>query len=625
METAAHPNPGFRPIPAIAHGLTGGTIPEPSSHPLFATLDEAADRMLTTARAATGDRASPVAFDHRSPLDVHTRDESEGVGVAAEPPESDPASNESPPPEFRPPAPRGAVSNPHSVPVRAVAVIDVGSNAVRIVAISHGSDARRRTLFEDRVRTGLGVGLAGGTGLTDDAIEETAAAVRKFVKRAVASGCEPVCIFATAAVREAPNAETFCARVRDQTGLQVEVLSARDEGLMAFRGANLHTEARDTEALVDIGGGSGQIVLARRGVVITNVSLPLGALRLTERFGDVGPEALATFANLRNFVDETVRAAIPKWWTPIEEVVGCGGGFTSAAAIDTASRSAASPAIGSGAIESRTLLERASIGASMNRLRAMTPAERASFPGLPGDRARIAFAGLCVADRVMKHLGAKRARLSYAGVRGGLVDRLLEAANAAPSPLAGAERLADRCGDERSHSNHVRILALSLFDQLEAAGVTRLTSSHRDLLAIAATVHDVGVLAGYEKHHKSGRDIVLNQPIEGLTQRDNVVVSQIVRYHRKAGPSAAHEGFAALDAADADLVRLLCGILRIADGLDRTHTQTVHSARLHRFASEVRIVVTASGETEENLHAATLKADVLSHHLTAPIRIERLL
>jgi len=506
---------------------------------------------------------------------------------------------------------------------KSAAVIDIGSNAVRLLAAAQDHDLHRRTIAEDRVPTGLGAGLADASGLPEAAMQETASAVARFVQRARSVGCDTIGIYATAAVREARNAQRLVTLVHERTGHELCILSGRQEGIMAFRGAGLHETVREFDGLVDIGGGSAQIVLARRGVIVSNVSLPLGAVRLTQQF-EGGEDPAAAFESLRTFVDESVKAAIPKWWTsmgmPIDEVTGCGGGFTAAAALEAAVEAAERP---TGAA---SVLKREVIRAWLKRLKGMTPEQRVAIPGLPGDRARIAVSGLCVADCILRRLGASRARLSFSGVRGGLIDRLLSVGMGGSgdqaSAVASARALADRCGDERPHSEHVRTLSLSLFDQLHERGTSGLSERGRVLLACAATVHDVGLLAGVERHHKSGRSIVLNQPLAGLDDRENAVVGEIVRYHRKAGPSAEHAGFAALTAAQASTVQRLAGILRIADGLDRTHTQSVSSVHADLRGDVMRVVVTANGDNHENVAAASLKSDVLAGALGLRIDVE---
>lgn len=496
---------------------------------------------------------------------------------------------------------------------RRFAVIDVGSNAVRLLAVTVDDAGQRKTLTEGRVPTTLGQGMASGSGLSEAAIQDTARAVDRFVERARELGCERIGIFATAAVREATNALDFTGLIQARTGIAVEILSSRQEGIFAFRGADLHRASSDVQGIVDIGGGSAQIVLARRGVIVSNLSLPLGAVRLTEQFGAIGPGDDAAFQRMRTFVEESIEEAIPAWWTPIETIVGCGGGFTACVAVESA-------AAQNGVQIER--LQRATIREWLKRLRMMTPDDRAKVPGLPGDRARIAIAGLCVADSMMKLLGASAADMAYSGVRGGLIDRMITETELRHEPLAAAAMLAERCDDDPNHRQHVAGLAVSLFDQLAGLGLIRGDARERNLLEVAAIVHDIGILAAYSKHHKWGREMVRNQPIDGLTDSENEVISQVVRYHRKAGPSDEHRGLAELSTADAATVCRLAGVLRVADGLDRLHVQNVRSTRVRRDDGCVVIEVTAEGDAAENVRAAMGKADVLSEVLELPIEFE---
>lgn len=141
--------------------------------------------------------------------------------------------------------------------------------------------------------------------------------------------------------------------------------------------------------------------------------------------------------------------------------------------------------------------------------------------------------------------------------------------------------LGRRCGFEEEHSRQDAWLAVRLFDL--TAELHYLDDRCRDLLCCAGLLHDIGYAEGYWGHHKTAYRLILKAEFPGLTEREQRIVANVARYHRGAKPKIAHKGFAALEADDQEIVTILGAILRLADGLDRSHTNAVQDidARLH--------------------------------------------
>jgi exopolyphosphatase/guanosine-5'-triphosphate,3'-diphosphate pyrophosphatase len=133
-------------------------------------------------------------------------------------------------------------------------------------------------------------------------------------------------------------------------------------------------------------------------------------------------------------------------------------------------------------------------------------------------------------------------------------------------------------GFEEEHSRQDAELAVRLFDQ--TADLHELDEEYRDLLYCAGLLHDIGYVEGYWGHHKTAYRLILGAQLPGLTEREREIVANVARYHRGAKPKLSHEGFAALDAEDREVVRVLGAILRLADGLDRGHTDAVQDVDL---------------------------------------------
>lgn len=174
--------------------------------------------------------------------------------------------------------------------------------------------------------------------------------------------------------------------------------------------------------------------------------------------------------------------------------------------------------------------------------------------------------------------------------------------------LQAAQRLALECHYEEGHTNQVTRLALRLFDKL--ACLHGLGPGERFWLECAALLHDIGVPQDPENHHKTALRIILDSPILPLGRRERLIIGGIARYHRGALPKEKHEHFADLEPADRETVRRLAAILRVADGLDRTHGDVVRGLSCQVTPKSVAIHCQVAGPAEEEREAAQAKGDL---------------
>ena len=186
--------------------------------------------------------------------------------------------------------------------------------------------------------------------------------------------------------------------------------------------------------------------------------------------------------------------------------------------------------------------------------------------------------------------------------------------------MAAANDLAIRCDDEREHSRQVTNLALRLFDEL--ADVHGLAGEARLWLECGAMLHDIGWCDGQRAHHKTSFRLILAADDLPLTARQRRIVASIARYHRKALPREDHSHFSALDDADRHLVCVAGGILRVADGLDRTHTNGVRDLTCRIGPKDLVIRCRTDGSAAAEQWAATEKADLLQLALGRKVMIE---
>jgi exopolyphosphatase / guanosine-5'-triphosphate,3'-diphosphate pyrophosphatase len=258
------------------------------------------------------------------------------------------------------------------------------------------------------------------------------------------------------------------------------------------------------------------------------------------------------------------------------------------------------------------LLSRAEVSHMLDRLRKTPLKARRQIPGLAPDRADIIVAGIAVVDRLMRRFKVNLLQVHSRGVRDGLLLTMIDNTLGTPStnPIdrdAAIDRFAAACtGDhELAHGKHVAILAGRLFEQL--AERFQLNLEDRPFLEAAARLQDVGYLINYDQHHKHSYHLILNSRLAGFRPRELELIANVARYHRGAKPKMKHANFRQLPAEDQKRVEQLAAILRVAGGLDRSHSQLVKDVkvRIPKGASdEIELLLEADFEPEVDLWGA---------------------
>lgn len=510
---------------------------------------------------------------------------------------------------------RAAQSRDHST---LIAAIDIGSNAVRF-ALARANRSKLVLIEERRRPTRLGANLAKGGPLPKPAVKATIAAVKEFCFDALKHKVSAIRLVATAAVREAPDGAAFIARLEREVGLPSVIIGPDEEARLAFESCRAAFDiAKKDVAIVDIGGGSAQVSFARNGILYESVSMPLGAVRLTSAFLGTGNTlAHPSLRKLEKHIEKILKQSLPPNARRCDVMIGCGGTFAASNLLLGAK---------SGGLKfthrprslSRQQHDADDLHALASTICAKDLAQRLALlrrAKVPLDRAEILPAGMLVASLLAKTLGVRAFVAHTGGVRDGILRELAKN-RPAISMADEARRFAASARYEQPHSEHVAHLAVALLGDL--ADVDRIRESLRDrmdateLLESAGLLHDLGVPIDYERHHKVSRRIVELAPWQHMTREVRAIVANLVRYHRKALPTPDHPHFAALSRTDKSVVQSLAGILRVADGLDRNHRQTVHGVRVRITSKRIEITAEADRTDVANIRAAQKKSDLLA-------------
>lgn len=507
------------------------------------------------------------------------------------------------------------------------AAIDIGTNSIHLLVARSPAPGRIEILAQEKEVVRLGHGAADMKRLEPDAIERGIAALHRF--RQVADIWDAdITAVATSAVREAENHDEFIERARDEAGIEVDVIAGVEEGRLIHVGVLHALPVYDQRLVViDIGGGSTELVVGERGEALVVRSLKLGAIRLTDRFFSEEPltkdQVKECRRYVRSFVEPSAREIAEHGF---EVAAGSSGTIETLAAMALARRGddPTRP------LNNLTFTDAELAGVVDDLVGARTAKERAKLVGMDARRADIIVAGALILEQVVAALGIEELRVSSFALREGvLLDQLRHRTGESLHHLTDLRResilhLADALDPDREHSDHVADLALDLYDQTRE--VHGLGDAHRELLEAAGLLHNVGLFISHSAHHKHSYYVIRNsEHLLGFTDHEIELIAQVARYHRKSAPKDKHPEYAALHAEDRRAVAVLAGLLRVAIGLDRSHALAVAAVRteVDPEHGRLRVLAVPADETDTSLelYSADQRKDLLADALGLDVEI----
>jgi exopolyphosphatase/guanosine-5'-triphosphate,3'-diphosphate pyrophosphatase len=501
------------------------------------------------------------------------------------------------------------------------AAIDVGSNSIRCLIAERGEDGHLQVIDDLKDQPRLARGLSASGVLAAESMERAIESLGRMVQAAERRGVSRLALVATAAVRDAANGAAFAERVKQELGIPLEVIDGETEARLAFLSVSEHfTIGRGRAVVADIGGGSLELVLAIGGLVDRVVSLPFGAVRLTEQYLGGEDDTGTAVRRLRAAVRQRLQRAVPGREWAAAKLFGSGGTFTNLARVAAARDRGVLPP---GGIHG-TSVALPELQRILEWLVAMSVEERRKVRGLNPERADIIVAGLAVAAEVLERFDASKVAVSAFGLREGLLIHLSRPAGDGQTPTRAKalRRFADRCRVDRRHGEQTARLARRLYDVLgKRLGCV---DGDWELLEAASVLHDVGVLVSYRSHHKHSYHLIAHAESLPFTPRERVLVALISRYHRKRGPSKKHLEYAALEPEDRARVRRLAALLRVACGLDRGHVSAVETLRLKLLPDRLLIDAVprlANTDLKLELWGAQRKAKLLGKLLDRDLEV----
>ena len=506
-----------------------------------------------------------------------------------------------------------------------VAAIDIGTNSIHMIVVEIRADLSFQVIDREKEMVRLGAGGLDGRALTPEAMHAALQVLSKFRRLAESHSVEEVIAVATSATREAENGGDFLKAVTQQTGIRPRVISGTEEArlihLAAVYGVGL---PGDVAVVIDIGGGSVEVTRGTGSSVDLGRSFKLGVIRLTERFVNTDPLERRDERKLVHHIDDEIGKYVDQIARAgFDRVIGTSGTILSLGAVVAAADGRTPPA---------TLRNRRVPAKQLRRARkdlvAIDLEERLRVPGLEPRRADLAVAGAILLDEIVRRLGASDVTLCDMSLREGLV---LDYIARHRKEIAQADRypdirrrsvfeLAERCNYWPDHSQQVARLAVGLFDQTRA--IHGLTDREREWLEYAAILHDIGVHISYERHHKHSYYLIRNGDLRGFEPDEIEKIALIARYHRQAAPKRDHDGFGDLKRRARRAVRSLSAMLRLAESLDRSHSQIVSSVELRDRGDDDLLQIRTAGDAELELWTATRHSEPFERLTGKPLRLE---
>ncbi len=470
------------------------------------------------------------------------------------------------------------------------AAVDIGSNSVRL-KIARLQSGRLRALHEDREVTRLGEGVFGTGFLTPDSIAETVKVLRRFHRATQQIVTDNVRVVATSALRDARNSQAFLEWVRSATGWRVEIVSGVEEARLIHLGLVSSSRVdRFPTLMMDLGGGSCELTVSQGGHIKDAVSLPLGAVRLTNEFLRHDPTRKGELQRLRGFVTREVNRITGRIGrAKIKKVIATSGTAAALAAVASHLRR------GSG--DKRPIVSSAEMTRIAKRLARLPVAERRKIEGIGPRRAEIIVAGATVYQELLERLHLKGFRYSPLGLRDGILAQM--AADYDRSTRSGRQieserwesivKAVDHYEIDRKHALDVRNAALLLFSALRS--LHRLPPEYREWLSAAAMLYEVGDYVNRNGHHRHTHYIISNSEILGYTPQQRRIIAAIARYLGKSRPAMEDGPMKMVEPGDRADVQKAILLLRLARALNLGRSRAVEKVRVRVRSGEVNLTL----------------------------------
>jgi exopolyphosphatase/guanosine-5'-triphosphate,3'-diphosphate pyrophosphatase len=455
------------------------------------------------------------------------------------------------------------------------AIIEIGSTGIRTLIANTIGLAGYEILERSGKPVSLGQDVFTTGQISRESMRECILVLQGLKELVRSYGIEPAetRVIATSALREAENRDAFVDRITMRTGFNVDVIEAIEENhymylaVVRSLGGTVRQFSRSNSIIIEVGGGSTEVMLLQRGNVKAAHSLRLGTIRADKQI----QASLGHSGYLLHFLGDSVQKACDGLEDDLPLI-----GIRSFIVIGNDARFAAKN-IGKEALADYSIIIRSDFLKFVDRLKSMTVDSIVAEHRIPYSEAEIMTAGLVITAMFLERTGAEEIIVPHLSLRDGLLIAKTGGAGLDIETgmhkqiIASVIGLGRRYHFDESHANHVVQHSLFLFDHLgEMHGLDK---KDRLLLEVAAYLHDIGSYINAEEHHKHSEYVIRNSEIFGLYSRQINLIANLVYYHRKTVPMESHRNYMSLSRGERVIVLKLSSLLRLADAIDRGHNQ----------------------------------------------------
>ena len=502
-----------------------------------------------------------------------------------------------------------------------LAVIDMGSNSFRLVVFQYEPGSWWSLADEIREATRVSAGMGDEGVLKPEPMDRAVHTAAVFASFLRASRVERVDTVATSAIRDAANRDDLLTEITERTGLEVRVISGAEEAWYGYLAIVNSLDVREGFG-IDVGGGSVQLMRIADRRLKEAESVRLGSVRVSEAFLPGEETSGKQVKALRKHVARTLSEF--EWWQGGEgaRLAGIGGTIRNLA-------TAAQKTLDLPDVEVQGFaLKRDRLEDLIDQLASKPVSKRGSVRGIKPDRADVILGGAVVVAAAMDHAGFDALEVTEAGLREGVFfEHLLSDRD--PPLLDDVRResvinLAHRFRTDDPHVEHVAKLSLEMFDALGEAGLHELGDTERELLWAACMLHDIGVTIDYDDHHRHSHYLIQSTGLPGFDPRELELIALIARWHRKGDPDPSALGDLERK-GDLERLMVLCGVIRLAEQLERSRDRSVAAVELDRSNGRVLLRAVTGGEPGSDpsvaIWAAQRNADVLASAIDRDVEV----
>ncbi|MBP2667406.1 MAG: ppx [Firmicutes bacterium] len=499
-----------------------------------------------------------------------------------------------------------------------VAVIDLGSNSARLIIMHIYANGAYNLVYHQKESLRLGEGMGRDRMLQPAAITRSLAALRNCAQMCSIMKVDTILAVATAAVRNARNGPEFLEMVEKETGLPIQAISGESEAQLGYLGAINTIDMKDA-VLFDLGGGSTEISLVKNRRMVESISLPIGAVNLSDEFKTHDKVTKTNLAHLSGFIDRQLNKA--PWLEAMSlPLVGIGGTARNIAKMDQSRKNYPFSKIHNYRMGPIALEDLFRLITSANLV------QRRRMSGLSNERSDIIVAGIAVVKRLFDRIRASNLIISGCGVREGLFFRHYLRDEYFPDVISdilghSTMNMLRFYKVNEQHALHVTDLTMQLFDGWSA--LHQLDSRDRMLLKCAALLHDIGISINYYDHARHSAYLVENARLFGLTHREQILTAVVAGWHGNISAKMLRNRLYSefLDEADWSKARKMAVILSVANSLDSTQRQLITNPLVAFAKGTANVSVSTEGDCSLEMQSVEKQRKAFQRELGAELKI----